>query len=312
MPNAKRKLLVLNGSRIGDWMRCPRYARYRAQYRSPVEDTHAVDFGTAIHAALEEWYCPDDDGHPTMDDEAAISAFRSAIDWEQHDQEAKEVETSGYGETLLRRYFDYWREVDSGLLIKGREVTLTGRLVIEEVDLVLVGRLDAIIADDHDRVWHLQHKTASAYTSPTSYVQGLELSPHETIYRALGHAHGIPIVGSVINMLRKMKLPRGPIEGWTPFHRERVTPPASFVRSFLQSDLKDIVLAMVDGWDWRSTISCTKWNRICEYHPLCSGLPIDEDDYVAPDPDYVVETKAKIESGEMKLDDIPQIPLDRI
>ena len=56
MTRTKRKLLVLNGSRIGDWMRCPRYARYRERYRSPVEDTHAVDFRTAIHAALEEWY----------------------------------------------------------------------------------------------------------------------------------------------------------------------------------------------------------------------------------------------------------------
>ena len=48
---------VLTASRLRCWRECPRQHHYRYDlgYR-PVEDAHALRFGTLVHAALEAWW----------------------------------------------------------------------------------------------------------------------------------------------------------------------------------------------------------------------------------------------------------------
>lgn len=131
---AKSDVMVLNVSRMECWRTCPELYRQRyVENKQPVSvSTKAVDFGTAVHDALAVWHGPseEDEGKsewlPCFEDERAIQAFRESIP-DDHDEDVKEVESSGYGEMLLKRYFERWKEMDKKQIVRvlGVERTFT-------------------------------------------------------------------------------------------------------------------------------------------------------------------------------------------
>lgn len=137
---------AFNVSRLQDFVVCPRL--YKLHWidgwtREEDDEATALVFGSGIHRALEEWYLPGktivdkelmfSGWKPGFDDEAAIKAFREYMSqYPEHDQKAKEVETSGYGELMLQRYFEKYREIDGNQIRLIVGVELEGDAVIEE------------------------------------------------------------------------------------------------------------------------------------------------------------------------------------
>lgn len=139
-----------NVSTLHDFYRCPKYYWFKhvkgVEWEHEEEEKSAAHFGSMIHAALEAWYGPGSctlerrelelktgeivsGWRPCLDDDLAIQAFRDCTP-EGHDERCKEVERTWYGEEMLKRYFEKYREQDRANmeLVVGVEMVLEGEI----------------------------------------------------------------------------------------------------------------------------------------------------------------------------------------
>lgn len=300
-----------NISRMMAFQRCPSYFNWR--YRENVEplsqNTKALDFGTAIHKALETWYAPSgwakkhQPGPPTLNDEAALEAFLGALP-DDHDEGVKETESGGYGLVLLRRYFEHYREMDEESIVRviGLEREMIGKVGSNE----LVARLDMVVEmrGVAAGLWHVQHKTLSAYSSLEDYVRSQQLSLHERAYKVVAGQNDLPLKGTLLNVLRKLVVPTitrtvnkvkvkeqaKDLSDWMPFHRERLGIGAYLTGRFA-ADWHVLIKQVsecerLDTWP-QNPQSCVHYNQLCPYYQLCMGHPLEREEWKQREEDYV-------------------------
>lgn len=296
--------MITNVSRILAYQRCPRY--YENLYLKNLvplkRDMKDADFGTAIHKAMESWYEPiSRKSYPSMDDDAAIDAFLEALP-EEHDVDAKETVSSGYGIVLLKRYFDLYREQDGDWKIHGREIELTGKVGENTLHV----RLDMIVETEGvgAGLWHVQHKTLSAFSNLDDYVRLQQLAFHERAYKIVAEQNGLKLKGTIVNIFRKLVIPTvtrqkdgvkfktmmDDLSDWMPFHRERMV-----IGKHLIEEFKDSLTVVTDEIETCKALryfpqhcgACVYYNKLCPYYYNCSGMPIEADEWGTREEDYV-------------------------
>jgi hypothetical protein len=154
-------------SRIRMWRSCPRAHRYRYVLAIRTPSTHAMQFGTHMHAALEAWYLAWKAGGDRL--EAALLAI-DALDATPVDRARLNV--------MVAAYDARWGGEDWEVLA----VEVQFRYFLG--DLELGGKIDALIRDRQTgRVFVVEHKTSTADTSPGSpYWERLSIDTQVSIY----------------------------------------------------------------------------------------------------------------------------------
>lgn len=294
-----------NNSRDQTFQTCPRLYYYEYEIGLGSGPKYAADFGSGLHAALEAYYGL---GEPAFNLPAAITALRSAIDWDRQnevaDQKGEVFHTLGYAEALLTRYDQVQRHEDERTIKRILKQEHAGKAVIGSAGRM--GRLDMLVEHQDGTFWIWDHKTLSGRASLANYITTQRLSYQHRLYRSFDV--GVPVKGTVINILRKLVIPskkrqktiQGVKEVWTepqmdewqPFYREKIHVNDRLMDEYGRE------LPLLEKWKnecretgiWpQNAGACTKFNRLCEFHELCLGGVFFEDDWEAREPDYVDE-----------------------
>jgi ATP-dependent helicase/DNAse subunit B len=189
----------------------------------------ALDFGTAIHSALEAYYDPVTWNHPSeIRQTAAIMAFTKAIEgFKQkalkvngdselvYELEQDHQERMQLGMDMLAYYFLYSEEADDDIIPIRTEVEFEvpvldldrKPMVWKDEPVVYQGRVDLLAQVKHSGKYIIvDHKTAAQF----GQTDWLALDEQCTSYGwALEHMLGLDISGIMYNQLRK-KAPHPP------------------------------------------------------------------------------------------------------
>ena len=218
-------------------------SKLRLNYE-PLKMPKALDFGTAIHKALEVYYDPTTWHDYEIRSTLAMKAFYDIIEQQKQKQlkitgdstlifefEQDFVERRDLGKAMLLNYFSYSKENDNFTPIateldfevpifipNGYKSHLTSRfhqfsfldesgvLFYEKKPVVYQGRIDLLIQDEKGRYVIVDHKTATNFGDLT----WLELDEQCTSYGwALEHVLGLDVSGILYNQIRK-KAPSTP------------------------------------------------------------------------------------------------------
>jgi CRISPR/Cas system-associated exonuclease Cas4 (RecB family) len=187
-------------------------SKIRQNYE-PHQRIQALDFGTAMHAALQAYYDPETWGSPVVQRHNAEESFLKSIkevqqkvrvgpiDFEQQFEEDKEL---GLG--MLRNYF-LWAPKQDNFVPVYTEIEFAIPMSYRGFIFEYQGRVDLIIEDEYG-YWIVDHKTAAQF-GQTTY---LALDDQFTSYAwALQQMLGLAIRGVLVNELRK-KAPHPPDE----------------------------------------------------------------------------------------------------
>lgn len=213
---------IIRTSDRGRFRRC----RQQWDFESPLRHNYRyqgtikpLDFGIAIHEALDEFYRPRIHGEPTYPrdvlEKLSISTFRRTCDEQKKrvlntgtslaveiEQDFNERVELGHG--MLEHYFQWSKENDDFVIMKSEiefEVEIPG------MDAVYQGRIDAIIQDERGRYWLMDHKTAAQFGDTT----WLDLDTQISSYCwAVQKMLGVKLEGLVYNELRK-SIPKNPV-----------------------------------------------------------------------------------------------------
>jgi hypothetical protein len=230
-----------------------------------------MDFGSAIHAGLAEFYS-------TGSQERALLAFEQCP--------VLPPEQLGYGKVMLEEYWKHYGD-DGQWKLMGAERTLSADIEGHQ----LVGRLDLVVEDTAmGGLWHVQHKTVGNTVGTVNYCQRFMLSWHERAYALLGQLNGLPIRGSIINILRKVPFDNRKSkwrDGENPvFYRHRVVIGKELVERFKQ-DFLVLAARMEQPVRTQNPNSCMDYNRVCAFLQLCRGLPVETFEWETRKDDYV-------------------------
>ncbi len=90
--------------------------------------------------------------------------------------------------------------------------------------LTLVGTLDALVEDEYDNLWIMDHKTTGASVEATHLAKLYALNDQLTCYSLLAQAEGYSPMGSIIGAIRKTDAikPTGALVGFTQQTRPQV------------------------------------------------------------------------------------------
>lgn len=180
---------LYTSSRLRVFRQCARahFYRYVLAIRTP--STHAMDFGTHTHAALEAWYRAWKAREDRL--EAAIAAI-DQLDVTDLDRVRLRV--------LVAAYDTRWGEADWEVI----DVEVEFRYWLG--DIQIGGKIDALIRERATgRVFVVEHKTSTADTSPGApYWDRLAIDTQISIYID-GAAYGLDheIAGCVYDVLKR-------------------------------------------------------------------------------------------------------------
>lgn len=175
--------LILDNTRLTDFHKCPRRYHYRHNegLRSLTPNAD-LEFGKAIHSALEEIYLNDNI-------ERAIEIFKKEYGSTQHT-----IKTPEKGEKILREYYKKYipehfevLEVEQGIL---RQIN---------PQLMFYGKLDLVVESMGEIVMY-EHKTAK---NMGSFIH--EPNHQITGYMWLSMADGRKLDGCCVNLLGVLK-----------------------------------------------------------------------------------------------------------
>ena len=214
---------IIRTSDRGRYRRCKQLwdfespLRHNYRYQGTIKP---LDFGIAIHEALDEFYRPRVEGYEYKTyprdvlEHLSIATFRRICD-EQKKRVldtgatlAVEVEEDfnervALGQGMLEHYFEWSAENDNFTVVKSEiefEVEIPG------IDAVYQGRIDAIIQDERGRYWLMDHKTAAQFGDTT----WLDLDTQISAYCwAVNKQLGVKLEGLVYNELKK-SVPKPP------------------------------------------------------------------------------------------------------
>jgi hypothetical protein len=242
-----------------------------------------MDLGTSVHAGLAGLYAHDEHEKcaPKFDLDVALAAFEAS--------EPPEDER-GMGRMLLEAYVDRYAESDKSWRVVAVEQEMELRLGDE---VLLLGRADLIAEiPELGGMWHVQHKTAGATTSPEAQAKAYDLSWHERAYALMARARGWELKGTVLNILRKTKEPRknGLFRYFVPVKEHLLE------RFKREAEQVALILATAEhtGSFRQNPTQCTKYNKPCIYHELCGGMPLIRELWQGREEDYVERRRKEL------------------
>ena len=186
-------------------------SKIRQNYE-PIERIEALDFGTAMHSAMEAYYDPKTWGDKVVMETNSMAAFLIAIKEVQQkvrigalDFEIRFEELKALGIGMLEHYF-LWapkRDQFRPILVEIEfEVPIPGM----NGEVVYQGRIDLVVEDEQGRYWLVDHKT----TAQMADTEWLALDDQCSSYAwAIKQQLGLNVSGVIYNELRK-KAPRIP------------------------------------------------------------------------------------------------------
>lgn len=174
---------------------------------APIKTVPPLMFGSAVHAALESYYNPNEMRNP----ERAVASFVSFLNEWYTGLRAPSVEDDELydesmllGTGMLEHYFMYQAPQDDFEVLA---VELPFEVPIEGTDRMYAGKIDGVIRDKHGRVWVLEHKTADRILDNTEYLlMDEQCGSYLWALRQLPEFAGEHIEGVLYNILRK-KIP---------------------------------------------------------------------------------------------------------
>jgi len=202
-----RVLRKVSTTEMADFMRCRQRWDYSSLSRKglePIEPVAALQFGTGIHACLDEMY--------------TTTKKIGAMYWEQWLDANADKSQEGYqemkelGQAMLEGYAA-WSEEQDADEFTGISHVLATELEFEvflaeckDTDIYLVGRWDMIIIDPYERIWLVDHKTSKTSVGEESLHRNWQMYCYVwALQEVLQH----PIEGVYYNVLRK-KIPSTP------------------------------------------------------------------------------------------------------
>lgn len=249
---------------------------YRLGYR-PRRLNKALDLGTGIHAALEEFYA-----HKTDPVGAFLTwcgARRAEIDPEWSDDLQDMEDLTALGKSMLEGYVTKYGD-DDGLEVIATEHTLSRRIPIPGRDTLsrytLTARLDGIVRDaSTGKLFSLEHKTFSRYNP-----QHFDLDPQFTsqvwLGRDLAETLGLEdeVIGVIYNGLRKQEPGKRVTSAL--FVREKIMRTEAQIDSFLRRvyfQCRDFSSKSVAIYPQPSPIRCSG----CGFKEVCLSYQRGED-----------------------------------
>lgn len=188
---------LLTASRMKSFRSCARQHYYAFVLgRRPINESPALAFGTAVHAALEAWWdvsCQRGGGAL----EAALSALPADMD----------PFARARAEAMLVGYDVAWR--DRGFEALAIEKQFTIPLLNPDTGArsrtwELAGKVDVIARGPDGRLWVIEHKTSSEdIGAGGAYRARLTLDGQVSQYIEGANALGYPVAGVIYDVLRK-------------------------------------------------------------------------------------------------------------
>lgn len=171
----------------------------------------ALDFGVAIHKALEVYYDPKLQTVTKGVREAlALASFHEELKEQQHKVplemrnetlQERWTEQSQLGSAMIKHYFLWAPKRDTKLVPKYSEIEFEVPIPTFGNDVVYRGRIDLIAEDDHGDLWIIDHKTTAQFNEDMEW---LDLDTQGSAYYwALWQQLGLQVSGVIYNQLRK-------------------------------------------------------------------------------------------------------------
>lgn len=292
----KKNVLTYSSLRSFQTCRCAYDYRFNRSI-VPSESALPLYFGTAVHAALEQWF-------KTCSRDAAQTAIM---------EQGLPVEEYLKASELFAAYANHWSDEPFDVVSVEQEFCLplinpsTGR---KSRIFELRGKVDGVVRDKSTgRLFILEHKTSSAISA--EYIDRIMLDQQIATYAAaMGRVLNEPVCGAIYDILEKpsIRMKKGETDaefearraellaksktGKTTAKkkdaetasefRERLRAsitPESFRREVVEFDTGKLRDSMAELWAiatdmkkavyYKNTFSCAQFGRACPYLSLC-------------------------------------------
>lgn len=210
--------VIIRTSDRNQFRRCRQKWDFTSKMRMNYEYVPGIeplDFGIAIHAAMEKYYDPVTWHDAPVKEALALGAFQQAMkEWKDRLRSSNQLEMqsdrwdelSKLGVGMLTGYFEWAPPRDADIRPVYSEIEF--EVPIPGTDYLYQGRIDLVVQDSEGLYWIWDHKTAATLGS----TEHLELDPQTRSYSwAFQQMLRIPIAGVVYNELRK-SAPHPPLE----------------------------------------------------------------------------------------------------
>lgn len=205
---------LLTSSRLKLWRACPRqhFYRYELAVESVGRESAASALGTAVHHALEAWWCTwrDLGGYGALD--AALYAARGDEAGEDAGREADPY-TVALTQALVIAYDARWSRWAAGVEVLGVEQPFTAPLEhptrpgLYARRWAVAGKMDVLLRLSDGRVAIVDHKvTASDARVGSDWRRKLTLDPQVSTYFGGAEALGHPADLALWDVLQRPKL----------------------------------------------------------------------------------------------------------
>jgi len=266
---------IFDNSMISTFLSCPRKYFYRhrlglVRKDINVRQSYGLNFGAAIHQALETWELT------SRDDDAALRAFREAFEGLEEPEATspktgkplKATYTMLYGSVLLDAYFDKYRKDERKVL----EVEVP---LAEEVadGIYICGRIDKIMERSDRELVFADYKTTK-YVNKFIHVPNPQFQTYSWLVERLSNRRPkgeLDILGVSKSAPPDEMLTRVPIEYTDWQMAEWQTSLIRHIEAIKRGVEAEAALAEDEQFRaWPQAWNCMNFNRECPYLALCS------------------------------------------
>lgn len=225
------------------------------------ESSYPLQVGSIVHDLLHRYYTGDDIMALLEEDHQGQTGLQRLIQEEYPENNSQEtILVAHEAFNLVGGYLSKYLE-DPLQVISSEMKILHDRIEPEtQQEYQIYAIVDAVCRTQDQRLWRLEHKTASRVD--TYYLNGLRGGLQGGIYHyLLNEVMPEPIVGTIYNMLVKTKIP----------HYERM--PVMMQKQLAQRSLETfdgVARQIYQGDIFKDAGSCFSFNRECDYMPLCN------------------------------------------
>lgn len=287
LPLLQDGAFLVDNSFLDSTTTCVRKAQYRYLLnRSPGGEKAALNFGTAIHLALDWRYKTCQNRQVTDADEQHIHDNILVPFFEQNPVAEGEHRTLNWCFEIIKHYNkNYLIEPFKLLKWKDRdevmsEITFIHDLATlkydgQDIPVKYVGRIDLPVVWD-DCLMILDHKTTSMLGN--FYFDGQKISPqYEGYCWAMQRTLGTNLVsGFCINGIRTKEAPAKPRSGWDVWWSECFERHKEYLRPGQLEEWQENTIALIEEWLWHygrgifpaKKKACTMYGK-CAYYDVC-------------------------------------------
>lgn len=287
--------LVLDSSKINDFLKCPRYYMYRHEFgwQSEIISNHLI-FGSAVHIALEHLLLNGYDNNSVINAyELFLSEYRKSFG-EETDEIFEPKTPQNFFHILMAYASHYRRDLDDAEVLY---TEIAGTVAINGEDSIAL-RMDSILRDRKSgKVFSLEHKTASStYMWAEQWLLSIQVGTYTHAMNCLFGQNEVDCVTMNGLFISKAKT------SWKDINTIGKTKnklPYEFIRERIakSKDQMQVWLSRVnwifdeikyhtkgiktnDCWDDEvlsyfhiNSNSCLDYGKLCIFHPFCIAWP---------------------------------------